>query len=392
MAVDPETGVAPAPRRRGLRTGFTTGACAAAATRGACLGLRGLRPSTVEVPLPAGLTASFALVSLEIGAARASASVIKDAGDDPDVTHGAEIRAEVELEASGPTAVGAEWSVVDRGAVARRLSPGSAIRLRAGEGVGLVTRPGLGLPVGGPAINPVPRRMIARSVRDTLTDPPPWVTVTVGVRDGAALALRTLNGRLGITGGLSILGTTGVVRPYSTASWRASVLQGVDVAAAAGLGEIVASTGGRSEAFARALIPLPDAAFVEMGEFTGHLLQRARQRGIGVVHLAGMIGKLSKLAGGHLMTHVAGNQVDLAYLAAVAARAGADPETVAMVRRANTARHVQEIIAPLRRVFDFFDLICDDVVAACAERIGPIPEVRVLLFDFEGALLGRSPR
>ncbi len=392
MAVDPETGMAPAPRRRGLRTGFTTGACAAAATRGACLGLRGQRSASVELPLPAGFTATFALASLDVTGESARASVIKDAGDDPDVTHGAEIRAEVDLEAAIPSCVSTEWAVLEPGSVARRLAAGSTIRLRAGEGVGIVTRPGLGLPVGGPAINPVPRRMIARSVREALTDPPPMVSVTVGIRDGARLALRTLNARLGIEGGLSILGTTGVVRPYSTASWRASVLQGVDVAAAAGLQEIVASTGGRSESYARTIIRLPDPAFVEMGEFTGQLLRRARDRGLRVVHLAGMVGKLSKIACGHLMTHVAGSQVNLAYLGSVAERAGADAETVRRVRRANTARHVQEIITTAHGVSAFFDLVCADVVVACRAHAGPAPEVRALLFDFEGALLGRSPR
>jgi cobalt-precorrin-5B (C1)-methyltransferase len=389
MDLDQESEYGPAPRRRGLRTGFTTGACAAAATRGACLALSGERPEAVEINLPAGFDATFRLHSLEAEGCRARASVIKDAGDDPDVTHGAEISADVDLSGSPPPGIRSEWKVVGRGAVARRLGAGSALELRAGAGVGVVTRPGLGLPVGGPAINPVPRRMIARSVRESLR-PVPFVTVTVGVQDGEALARRTLNGRLGIEGGLSILGTTGVVRPYSTASWRASVLQGIDVAVAAGCREIVASTGGRSEAYARrVLCELPQVAFVEMGEFTGHVLKRARDRGLHVVYLSGMVGKLSKIACGHFMTHVAGNRVDTGYLADLAHRAGGRPELVAAVRAANTARHAQELVtaAGLRR---FSDLLCDDVVRSCAGLVGPQPEVRVLLFDFEGRLLGRA--
>lgn len=386
-----ETGYAPAPRRRGLRTGFTTGACAAAATKGACLALSGEQPDEVEISLPAGFVASFRLQTSEVEGPGARASVVKDAGDDPDVTHGAEIWAELSLGPTAPQQLGSGWQVVARGAVARRLGPGRALELRAGVGVGVVTRPGLGLPVGGPAINPVPRRMIARSVKEALREPAPLVVVTVGVRDGELLARRTLNGRLGIEGGLSILGTTGVVRPYSTAAWRASVLQGVDVAAAAGCAEVVASTGGRSENYARRLRPdLPEVAFVEMGEFTGHLLKRARERGIRVVHLSGMVGKLSKVACGHFMTHVAGNQVDNAYLAEVARRAGAGPALVEAVRGANTARHAQELVsaAGLR---GFFQVLCGDVVRSCAGLVGDRPEVRVLLFDFEGRLLGRAP-
>ncbi len=390
--MDVETGYAPAPRRRGLRTGYTTGACAAAATRGACLALAGDIRQEVSIPLPAGFSASFPLIGVVASPPRARASVIKDAGDDPDVTHGAEICAEVWVGRVLPPGIGRDWSVTGRGAVARRLGPGTALELRSGPGVGVVTRPGLGLPVGGPAINPVPRRMIARSVRESLRPPSAMVTVTVSVRDGALLARRTLNGRLGIEGGLSILGTTGVVRPYSTAAWKASVVQGVDVAAAGGCGEIVASTGGRSEGYARRLFPdLPEAAFVEMGEFTGHVLKRARDRGLRLVYLSGMVGKFSKIACGHFMTHVAGNQVDTGYLAGVAERAGAEPDLVARVREANTARHAQELVTAAG-LGAFFDLICSDVVRSCSGLIGPRPEVHALLFDFEGDLLGRAPR
>ena|SRR5215472_1287848 len=391
MNADQESDYGPAPRRRGLRTGFTTGACAAAATRGACLALGGLRPDAVDIPLPAGFTASFQLNGLEADGCRARASVVKDAGDDPDVTHGAEISAEVEVAANAPERVRSGWRVVARGALARRMGAASVLELRAGEGVGVVTRPGLGLPVGGPAINPVPRRMIARSVREALQPPAPFVSVTIGVRDGEALARRTLNGRLGIEGGLSILGTTGIVRPYSTASWRASVLQGIDVAAAVGCEEIVASTGGRSEAYARRVLPdLPEVAFVEMGEFTGHVLKRARDRGLRTVHLSGMVGKLSKIACGHFMTHVAGNQVDTAYLAELAERAGGSLELTSAVRHANTARHAQELVTRAG-ASRFFDHLCADVVRSCSGLIGDRPEVRVLLFDFDGRLLGRAP-
>jgi cobalt-precorrin-5B (C1)-methyltransferase len=392
VTLEPESDYGPAPRRRGLRTGFTTGACAAAATRAACLALREESPTVIDIALPAGFTASFAVHSLTTDGPCARASVVKDAGDDPDVTHGAEIGAQVELGRRPPPGLSRQWAVVAPGSVARQLHRGSVIELRAGPGVGVVTRPGLGLPVGGPAINPVPRRMITLGVREALVQPPPHVLVTVFVVDGERLAERTLNGRLGIVGGLSILGTTGVVRPYSTASWRASVLQGIDVAAAAGALEIVASTGGRSEKYARRLRPeLPDTALVEMGEFTGHLLKRARERGIQRVTLSGMIGKLSKIARGHFMTHVAGNQVDLAYLAQVGARAGGGEELARSIRAANSARHAQELAlaAGLGR---FFDLVAEDARAACQGLVGDRPLVTVVLFDFTGRLLGTAPR
>jgi cobalt-precorrin-5B (C1)-methyltransferase len=376
-------------RRRRLRTGFTTGACAAAATAAACLALRGEHASTVTIPLPAGFKASFDVEGIWTNDRQAGAWVVKDAGDDPDVTHGARIGVEVELGRPRMRA-GQSWAVTEPGLVARRLAGGAVLELRAGTGVGTVTRPGLGIPVGGPAINPVPRRMIARAVREALGEPLPSVRVTVSVQDGERLARRTLNGRLGILGGLSILGTTGVVRPYSTAAWRASVLQGMEVAAAAGCVEVVACTGGRSEAYARALRPdLPEVAFIEMGEFTGPILRRACELDLEVVTLAGMIGKLSKVACGHLMTHAAGNQVDLDYLAKVCLRAGGPHELAEAISQANTARHVQELVqaADLRR---FFDLIADDARRACRERIGARPRVQVLLFDFDGELLGRA--
>ncbi len=388
--MDQESDYGPAPKRRGLRIGFTTGACAAAAARGACLALAGQPPAAVEIPLPAGFPATFAIHSLVAHGTRARASVVKDAGDDPDVTHGAEIGVILHLRQRSPGGIGSEWSVLRRGSVARSIGSGTVIELRAGPGVGVVTRPGLGLPVGGPAINPVPRRMISRAVRETLTALPPRVTVAVWVRDGETLARRTFNGRLGIVGGLSILGTTGVVRPYSTAAWKASVLQGIDVAAALGLTEVVASTGGRSEKFAKALRrDLPQAAFVEMGEFTGHVLKRARERGVAQVTLSGMIGKLSKIACGHFMTHVAGNQVDHTYLAAVSQRAGANGSLASAIREANSARHVQELVQAAG-LSNFFNLVCSDVQDACRKLVGPQPQVEVLLFDFDGTLLGRT--
>lgn len=350
-----------------MRTGYTTGACATAAAKAAAVALLTRQPvRDVTIHLPIGRDATFALASCDLSPDSCRCAVVKDAGDDPDVTHGAEIRAEV------------RWC--DR--------PG--VHLRGGEGVGVVTRPGLGLEVGGPAINPVPRRMIVEAV--TQVAGPSIVErgldVEISVPRGVELARKTLNGRLGIVGGISILGTTGIVQPWSTAAWRASVDQAIDVAAANCQRHIVLTTGGRSEKFAMALLPLPEVAFVEMGIFTGAALRRCVDRQVERVTLGGMVGKFAKLAQGHFQTHVAGNQVDPAFLADIAARAGADPDIQTEIQGANTARHVQEIVqaAGLNR---FFQILTEEVVVRGRAYARDKLEVGAILFDFDGSVLGR---
>jgi cobalt-precorrin-5B (C1)-methyltransferase len=360
------------PRRPGgMRTGYTTGACAtAAATAALRYLLTGTRPDEVTITLPAGqqrVTFALDVATLEPSAAGqvARCAVIKDGGDDPDVTHGAQVVARV-------------W---------RSEAPG--LTLLGGEGVGTVTRPGLGLEVGGPAINPVPRRMLTEAITTLVPDLTPGVVVEISIPGGEELAQRTLNPRLGIVGGLSILGTTGIVRPFSTAAWRASVSQAVDVAAANGADTVILATGGRSERYAQELLGLPEIACVEAGEFTGHAVRRAQRTGIARAVIAGMVGKFAKMAQGHLMTHVAGNQVDTTFLAHVAADCGADAATLEVIRGANTARHVQEIIVE-RGVAHFFDRLAADTRDHCIRATGSGLEVSCLLFDFDGTLLGRA--
>jgi cobalt-precorrin-5B (C1)-methyltransferase len=362
---------APQPPRnkRGLREGYTTGACATAAALAATRALLGQRPvERVTIHLPVGRNATFALASCEYTADGARCSVIKDAGDDPDVTHGAEIVASV------------SW----------RTEPG--LELAGGQGVGVVTRTGLGLEVGGPAINPVPRRMIVEHVSAELGERADrrGLRIEVSVPRGEILAQKTLNGRLGIVGGISILGTTGIVRPWSTASWRASVLQAIDVAAANGQEHVVLATGGRTERYSMRLLPgLPELAFVEMGEFTGVALQRCAHAGIRRVTLAGMIGKFSKLAKGHFMTHVAGNQVDVGFLADLAATCGAPREVERAMRSANTARHVQEL-AQASHLDGLFPRLADVVRQRSQALVKDALEVDCLLFDADGHLLGTA--
>jgi cobalt-precorrin-5B (C1)-methyltransferase len=356
---------------RGRREGFTTGTAAAAAARAACLVLldRGW-PDRVPLQLPSARVLDIRINTLEWTGEEASAGVVKDAGDDPDVTHGAEVFAAV------------------------RRVPEPGIHLRGGVGVGTVTRPGLELPVGSPAINPVPQRMIRQAVADVLGSdrPDPGVQVTISVPNGEELARRTFNARLGIVGGLSILGTTGIVRAMSTAAWRASVLQAVDVAAANGVTRIVLSTGGRSEKFAQQLYPdLPELAFVEMGIFTGAALERAAERGVPHVSLCAMIGKLSKTAAGKMQTHVAGNQVDCAFLAGVARDLGAAPVLADAIAAANTARHVQEMVEAAGFTA-FFARLCELAAEQCAAVAAGRLAVEVVLFDFDGRVLGRAER
>jgi cobalt-precorrin-5B (C1)-methyltransferase len=326
----------------------------------------------VTVSIPNGEHVRFPVRTATLLGGRARASVIKDGGDDPDCTHRAELWAEVEAADDG------------------------VVRFLRGEGVGVVTRPGLGIPVGEPSITTPPRENIAAEVLGVL---PMGARVTLGIIDGEALARRTLNARLGVEGGLSILGTTGIVHPYSTAAFRASVTQAIDVAVANGLDEVVLTTGGRSERFAQELLPhLSEVAFVQMGDFVGHALAHASAQGIRTATLCGMIGKLSKMADGRMMTHAAGSEVDCALLAEIARGVGADEAVAAAITAANTGRHVQEIVQEAR-LDAFFDALCERAAVMLAAHLegrarpgdAPPMTLRVLLTDFSGPLLGSYP-
>jgi cobalt-precorrin-5B (C1)-methyltransferase len=355
--------------RKGLRTGFTTGACASAAAKAAtrCL-VRGILLSEIETTLPNRMRVTFSLARCERVEDRAICSVIKDAGDDPDCTHGAELTAEVEL----------------------RTEPGIAIK--GGSGVATVTKTGLGLKIGGPAINPVPRRNIAEMVGEELADSPyAGAVVTISVPGGEEMAKKTTNARLGLLGGISILGTTGIVRPYSTAAFKASVMQEIDVAAAGGLCELVLTTGGKSEQYAMALYPrLPEQAFIQVGDFIGVAIKQGAKRGIARAVIVGMMGKLSKMANGKMMTHAAGSEVDMEFLASLASELEAPDRLVASIRQANTARHVLELCREAGLV-GITSLICKKVVEHCEAHAGGKLTVETALVDFGGALLGRYP-
>ncbi|MBM7488781.1 cobalt-precorrin-5B (C1)-methyltransferase [Micromonospora luteifusca] len=364
-------------RPTALRTGWTTGACATAAAKAAVTALvTGTTQQEVEIGLPAGRRVRFPVERCEVTGtppARAEAVVVKDAGDDPDVTHGAELTATV------------DWTDV----------PG--LRLAGGAGVGMVTKPGLGLTVGGPAINDTPRRMIDEAVAEVVDLTEVGVRVVISVPRGEIMARKTTNRRLGILGGISILGTTGIVRPFSTASWRASVVQAVHVMAAQGERTVVLCTGGRTERAARALLPdLPEVCFVEVGDFTGAAVTAAVGDGMTGVVFVGMAGKLAKLAAGVLMTHYTRSMVDLSLLGAVTAEAGGDPALVDAVTEANTGRHAYELWEAAGLLGPAGDLLCQRVRQVLRRFAGPTVTVDVAMVDFAGAHVvassGRWPR
>ena len=356
------------PDERGpLRKGWTTGACATAATRAAYGALlTGSFEDPVTITLPRGQTPSFALHESELSSDFAMAAIIKDAGDDPDVTHGALIRASVRI---GESATG--------------------VTFRAGDGVGTVTLPGLPIGVDEPAINPAPRRMMAEVVAELAArhGAAGDVEITISVDDGEALAAHTMNARLGIVGGLSILGTTGIVTPYSCAAWIASIHQGVDVARAAGIGHVAGATGKTSESAVRALYGLEEQALLEMGDFAGALLKYIRRNPVARLTVAGGFAKISKLAGGHMDLHSGRSEVNIAALAGHLSELGAPAEILTQARSAHSAGALLALAG---------DLPLGDRVAAAA--LGMVKEtlggadiaVDVAIFDRAGALIGRA--
>jgi cobalt-precorrin-5B (C1)-methyltransferase len=350
-------------QQRPLRRGWTTGACATAAAKAAFAALCGLGfPDPVEITLPRGQRVAFSLAETTLGEGWATAAVVKDAGDDPDVTHGALIRVTV-----------------------REAAPGAGVVFRAGAGVGLVTRPGLPIPPGEPAINPVPRQMI----RDALAElrAAPDVVVEISIPGGERLAERTLNGRLGIVGGLSVLGTTGVVIPFSCAAWIDSIHRGVDVARAIGLGHVAGATGRTSEQAVQALYGLEETALLEMGDFVGGMLKYLRAHPVPRVTVAGGVAKMAKLAQGRLDLHSARGAVDMAALAALS---GGPAALQARMQTANTAAEAFTLAAAAGIALG--DAVADAAWQVAAEVLaGAGIVLDVVVFDRAGALVGRSP-
>lgn len=359
----PETAETP----HALRYGYTTGTCATATSLAAARQLlTGVSSSMVEVTLPRDQSALLSLAYCGYSADAAQAATVKDAGDDPDVTHGALIVATV------------------------RLATVAEVTFHAGDGVGRVTLPGLPLAVGEAAINPTPRRMMREHLAQLAAQVgyQGGFAVTIGVENGAALALKTMNPRLGIVGGLSILGTTGMVRPFSCSAYIASIQQAMQVAQAAGCQHIAACTGAASECLLRSQYPLPEVALIEMGDFVGAVLKHLRHTRFAQLSIAGGFGKISKLAAGHLNLHSHHSSVDLAWLAQEAASLGADATLQAALRSANTSQ--QGLALAQAAGLALGDHIC---AIARAKALAIIPAgiaVEVWAIDRDGQPVGHA--
>jgi cobalt-precorrin-5B (C1)-methyltransferase len=353
---------------RPLRRGWTTGTCAAAASRAAYEALlTGAFPDPVPVLLPGGARPSFALAISERSQDFARAGVVKDAGDDPDVTHGALIVATVRL-----------------------APPNSGVIFRAGQGVGTVTRAGLPLPPGEPAINPIPRAMIRTAIAEVaaLHGGSGDAVVELSIPGGERIAERTLNARLGIVGGLSILGTTGIVVPYSCSAWIHSIHRGIDVARAAGLDHVAGSTGATSEAAIARLYGLPEQALMDMGDFVGGMLKYLRRHPVPRVTIAGGMAKMTKLGQGLLDLHSRRGEVDLHWLSQTATAMGGDTELAARIVQSNSA---MEAFGHANAAG--IDLPAGVAVSAwktAAQALGHGMRLEVVIFDRSGQMLART--
>ena len=353
---------------KNLRYGYTTGSCAAAAVKGASQMLRDqVLIDEVELTLPCGVTARFHLQGCQLLENTASCFVVKDAGDDPDVTNGAEIHATAQ----------ADFFTKHR------------IIIQGGTGIGRVTKPGLAVRVGEWAINPVPRRMIMEVVKEVFAVRcvPATLTFTISIPNGAELARKTLNERLGIVGGLSILGTSGIVKPISAKAWTDTVDASIDVALACGSRTVVLSTGRSSELAAQrqyaSKCELGEEAFVMMGDHFGYSLKSCARKGVQEVVIAAQFAKLVKIACGHLQTHVSSSELDLAKLADWLRENRGTAHLETLARKANTARHLLEASSYDQALIE---LVCHRAAKTCVQCAPGLP-VRVFLAGYQGEML-----
>ena len=358
-----ETAEQPAP----LRSGLTTGSCATATSLAAArLLLGGVSHDAVEITLPKGKKVQMRLEFCRLSEDGAEAGTIKDAGDDPDVTHGALLYSRV------------------------RLRPEPGIGFIAGHGVGTVTRPGLVLNVGEPAINPVPRQMITDHLQQLAAELSygGGFDVTVNVQDGEALALKTMNPRLGILGGLSILGTSGIVRPFSCAAYIASIHQGIDVAKTNGYLHIAACTGNASEDTMRRVYNLPEIALIEMGDFVGAVLKHLRKVPVDKLSICGGFGKISKLAAGHMDLHSRHSSIDRPQLAEWAAAIGADSALQDAIRQANTSQQALAMASAVGIALG--DAVCQHALDFARSVVPAQVQIEVFAIDRQGAIVGHA--
>jgi cobalt-precorrin-5B (C1)-methyltransferase len=351
-----------------LRYGYTTGTCAAAAVKGAAQMLRDQTLiEEVELTLPCGITARFRLQGCVLRDNTASCFVVKDAGDDPDVTNGAELHAEAKID----------------------FFTKNRIIIQGGTGIGRVTKPGLAVPVGDWAINPVPRRMIREVIKEVFAVRcmPATLTFTVSIPNGEELAKKTINERLGIIGGLSILGTTGIVKPISTKAWTDTVEVSISVALASGSDTVVLSTGRTSEAAAQqhliGELGLKEESFIMMGDHFGYSLRACAARRVPEVIVAAQFAKLVKIACGHEQTHIASSELDLRAVAGWLEETPELAHLAPLTGEANTARHLLELSG---NDSGLIELVCRKAAAVCA-RVAPKVPVRIFLAGYDGEQL-----
>ncbi|WP_100407077.1 cobalt-precorrin-5B (C(1))-methyltransferase [Bacillus solitudinis] len=352
-----------------MRHGYTTGSNATAATKAALLSLVRQEPvETVTIRLPIGDFVTFHMESVIITDDSVEVAIIKDAGDDPDATHKARIVSTV------------RWSDQD------------GILLDGGIGVGRVTKPGLPVKVGEAAINPIPRKMIRETVREVLEEAGSQrgISIVISVPDGEEIAKKTLNARLGIIGGISILGTRGTVVPFSTAAFRASIAQAISVAVNGGCEHLICSTGGRSEKYAMELFPdLPEEAFIEMGDFVGFTLKQCKGRKVKHVTLVGMMGKFSKVAQGVMNVHSKSAPVSFEFLAEVAKQSGVPEEFHQEIINANTASQVGTMMYE-HGYTSFFEQLCLRASEEGLKEIKGGMSIETILMSMKNELLGRE--
>lgn len=359
-----------------LKSGLTTGTSASAATKAALLALlTKIKTDNVQITLPKGKVVTLKISWTQFQDDSVTCAVIKDGGDDPDVTHGAEICSTVKLTRN------AGKIVVD-----------------GGIGVGRVTKPGLGLLIGAAAINPVPMKMIIQSVNDVIKSNNQimennGLSVIISVPSGEEIAKKTDNPRLGILGGISILGTTGIVLPYSTASFAASIRQSLDVGVALNSNVFILTTGGRSEDFCKNLFgtTYPDHAYVQMGDFAGYSVKQCFEKKVKKIIIAGFIGKLTKIAMGVKQTHVRGSHVNMKFMADLAMECKVPENVIELIKKANTARHVSEIIDSFH-IVGYYDLLCRYAFNQMRRYSNNQLLIDIIMFNFEGNVIGKYPK
>ncbi|GGK68322.1 cobalt-precorrin-5B (C(1))-methyltransferase [Amphritea balenae] len=359
----PESSESPQPLRSGLTTGCCATACCVAAVQAL---LKQRQPDKVEVHLPRGKTVELVIEGYHAIENGISASTIKDAGDDPDVTHGARVFVEL------------------------RLVSNKGVSFKAAAGVGTVTREGLMLAVGEPAINPVPRKMMTEHLENAAYTYgyEGGFEVSVGIEKGDQIALKTMNPRLGILGGLSVLGTTGIVRPYSCAAYIASIHQGIDVARSNGIHHIAATTGSSSEAAIKAHYGLPEMALIEMGDFVGAVLKYLKKAPVNKLSICGGFGKLTKLANGHLDLNSRSSSIDFQHLALLAEQAGADRELSEWIKTANTS--VQVLKACQLKGIDLAGIVCREALIKARSIVPEEVEVEIWAINRQGDFVGSA--